>query len=393
MNPKESTAGPGVDTGVNAEASTTESNRVEPLGPVRTNPDLLNKRCQAVWRAVHFDAPDYVPMIFHVNQACWSHYPPDELKALMASHPFLFPDFDSDIAGRPELDYQVLERPGKPYVDDWGCVWETCVAGMVGTVTQHPLSRWDDLDHFAVPDPDTDSGKGPVDWQAMGDKMQQARSSGELTMGGLRHGHMFQTLMDIRGYENLLFDMHDHHPKLDQLIALVENFNLGIIEKYVDLGIQWMCYPEDLGMQNGPMISPDMFRQYIKPSYQRLIKPARDAGCIIHMHSDGQIHDLVGDLVEGGIHVINLQDLVNGIDWIKDKLAGKVCIDLDIDRQQITPFGTPQQIDTLVREEVTQLGCRAGGLMMIYGLYPNVPLKNVQALMDAMERYAFYYSS
>ena len=69
-----------------------------------------------------------------------------------------------------------------------------------------------------------------------------------------------------------------------------------------------------------------------------------------------------------------------------------MCIDLDIDRQRITPFGTPQQIEALIREEVTKLGSKAGGLMMIYGLYPNVPLENVKALMDAMERYAFYYS-
>ncbi|MCP4451981.1 MAG: hypothetical protein GY809_10995 [Planctomycetes bacterium] len=346
-----------------------------------------------MWRAVHFDTPDYVPMVFHINQACWSHYASDALKDLMASHPFLFPDFNDDIVGRPELDYTVLERPGEPFVDGWGCVWETCVEGIVGTVTQHPLSDWDDLTQFTVPNPDRDSGKGPVDWQAMGDRMQQARASGELTMGGLRHGHTFQTLMDIRGYENLLFDMHDHHRNLDQLISQVEAFNLAIVEKYIDLGVQWMCYPEDLGMQNGPMISPNMFRRFIRPSYQRLMKPARDAGCIIHMHSDGCIHDLVDDLVDEGVHAINLQDLVNGIDWIKEKLAGRVCIDLDIDRQQITTFGTPQQIDALIREEVTKLGSRAGGLMMIYGLYPNVPLENVKALMDAMERYAHYYSS
>ena len=213
-----------------------------------------------------------------------------------------------------------------------------------------------------------------------------------MTLGGLRHGHLFQTLVDIRGFENLLLDMCDQHPRLYQLIERVEAFNLAIVRKYIDLGVQWMCYPDDLGMQSGPMISPDMFRKYIKPSYQRLMKPARDAGCIVHMHSDGGIHALIDDLVDGGIHAINLQDLVNGIDWIKETLAGKVCIDLDIDRQRVTPFGTPLQIEALIREEVTKLGSKAGGLMMIYGLYPNVPLENVKALMDAMERYALYYS-
>jgi len=29
--------------------------------------------------------------------------------------------------------------------------------------------------------------------------------------------------------------------------------------------------------------------------------------------------------------------------------------------------------------------------MLIYGLYPGVPLENVKALMDAMTRYADFY--
>ena len=110
------------------------------------------------------------------------------------------------------------------------------------------------------------------------------------------------------------------------------------------------------------------------------------------MHSDGDIRTLVDDLIDGGVEVVNLQDLVNGIDWIAEKFAGRTCIDLDIDRQTITARGTPEQIDNLIRDEVTKLGSKAGGLMMIYGLYPGVPLENVKALMDAMEKYAGHYS-
>ena len=103
------------------------------------------------------------------------------------------------------------------------------------------------------------------------------------------------------------------------------------------------------------------------------------------------LNSLVDDLIDGGVEVINLQDVVNGIDWIADKFAGRTCIDLDIDRQSITARGTPEQIDSLIREEVTKLGSKAGGLMMIYGLYPGVPLENVGSLMDAMERYSTHY--
>jgi uroporphyrinogen-III decarboxylase len=122
------------------------------------------------------------------------------------------------------------------------------------------------------------------------------------------------------------------------------------------------------------------------------MRPALAAGCIVHMHSDGDIRLLVDDMVGSGVQVVNLQDLVNGIDWIADRFAGRVCVDLDIDRQEVTPKGRPQDIDALIREEVEKLGRREGGLMMIYGLYPGVPLENAKALMDAMEKYATHYS-
>lgn len=110
------------------------------------------------------------------------------------------------------------------------------------------------------------------------------------------------------------------------------------------------------------------------------------------MHSDGDLHMLLDDILSVGVDIINLQDLVNGIDWIKENLAGKRCIELDIDRQLVTVSGTPKDIDRLIRSEVKALGSRQGGLCMIYGLYPGTPIENAAMVMDAMEKYAFYFS-
>ena len=135
------------------------------------------------------------------------------------------------------------------------------------------------------------------------------------------------------------------------------------------------------------MITPEHFRKYIKPSYQRMMKLVRDAGKIVHMHSDGDIRSLVDDIIEGGCQVINLQDLVNGIDWIAARFRGKVCVELDIDRQTITYGGSPKDIDDLIREEVEKLSTPEGGLMMIYGLYPGTSLENAEAVACALEKY------
>lgn len=342
-------------------------------------------------RVIRFERPEYIPMDFHINSACWHHYPQDALQELMASHQFLFPSFEKS-QERIEPEYEPWERAGQPYVDGWGCVWETTDDGIVGMVTKHPLESWDNFSGYSPPDVDKQLRFGPADWEQAAKNLRKAKAIGRLTNYGLQHGHTFQVLVDVRGYENLMFDMADDEPRLYELIRMVEDFNLAVVQRYLELGAEWMSYPEDLGMQVGPMVSPAHFRKYIKPSYVRLTTPAREAGCIIHMHSDGDIRELVDDIVGSGVEIVNLQDLVNGIGWIKEHLAGRVCIDLDIDRQRITPFGTPEQVDALIREEVEKLGSKEGGLMMIYGLYPGVPLRNVKSLMDAMEKYAGYYS-
>jgi len=343
-------------------------------------------------KAIRFETPDYIPMTFVISQSCWHRYPKETLWDLMEEHKVLFPNFKRP-ASDWEPSYEPAKRADQPYTDPMGCVWRTSENGIIGTVTEHPLADWKAFNTtWRIADPNSTDGLYQVDWGNRVEQWNKIKANGGNFQGKLRHGHTFLRLCDLRGYQNLLCDMLDEEPLLDELIEQLTDFNLTLVKRYVDNGCVLMGYPEDLGMQVGPMISPDMFRKYIKPSYEKIMQPARDAGIPIHMHSDGDIRLLVDDIVDSGVEIINLQDLVNGIDWIAEKFRGKLCVQLDIDRQKITPYGTPTQIDDLVFEEVSKIGTREGGLCMIYDLYPGVPLENVKALMDAMEKYAFYFS-
>jgi len=342
-------------------------------------------------RAVRFQIPDRIPVAMGINKACWHHYPQDALQTLMSEHPLLFPDFE-----RQNLPFQPTYAPwriaGSPYTDSWGCRWETVEDGITGAVTGPALPGWESFDRYRPPDPEHQNGWGTQDWRAEATRIAGARERGMVARGSLRHGHTFLTLSYIRGYAALLFDMADGEPRLWKLIEMVEAFNAALLRRYLDLGVSWMGFPEDLGMQRGPMLSPQHFRTYIEPSYHRMMATARERGCIIHMHADGDIRQLAPWLLGCGIDVLNVQDLVNGLDWLDGNLKGRVCIDLDIDRQRVTRFGTPNEIDALVREAVTKLGSREGGLILRHGLMPGLPLRNVSALMDAMERYASFFS-
>jgi len=351
---------------------------------------MLTQR-ENILRAIRFKEPEYVPVNFCINSSCYKAYPQEALFDLMESHPFLFPDFK-----RPKIpytpNYGLCSRKDQPFTDDWGCLWQTTTDGIVGTVTRHPLDDWSKLDAYTYPDPERCMGIGPVDWDNEKELVWKMKKDGKFIQRGLRHGHTFLQICDIRGYQNVVFDMMDEEPKLVELLEKITDFNSYIIKKYLDMDVDVISYAEDLGMQRGPMLTPDNLRQYILPCYKRLMQPAKEKGTAIHMHSDGDIRLLAPILLECGVDILNLQDLVNGIDWIRDNLKGKVCIDLDIDRQKVTAFGTTKDIDELVLNEIRELGSRKGGLMLTFGLYPGTPLENVKALMDALEKYAFYYA-
>jgi uroporphyrinogen decarboxylase len=348
----------------------------------------MNTTCatdrRSTWlKAARFDHPDAIPVYFAINASCWSQYPQAELARLIDAHPRLFP------TGAPPLPYRPViagnARADQPCTDRWGSCWVTSLDGIIGTVSGHPIADFTGVEAWSPPDATVGDSFTLRDWSQLPDQVARDRAAGLPVVLGLEHGHTFLRLCDLTGYEAAIVAMAEGDPRLLRVLDGIEAFNAHLVDCYVAARPDAVAFPEDLGMQVGPMLSPTHFRRYILPSYRRLIAPVRAAGLPVHMHSDGDIRRLAADLIDGGVEVLNLQDLVNGLDWIAANLKGRVCIDLDIDRQRITPFGTPAEIHAHIRAVLDTLADPAGGLMLTYGLYPGVPLANVAALMDALE--------
>ena len=335
-------------------------------------------------RVIRYEHPDYIPVTFCVNDSVFSHYDPHAVEELLESHPL--------IAGKKKMRWDLVPQAGQPvdedhvYYDEFGVEWKGSIDGIRGVIQKHPLEDFTKIADYRFP------AVPRFDLAATAARVEADKRRGVFTVAGLPHGHTFLRLTDLCGYENVLMGLTDEDEALLSLVSRLEEYNAAFTDFYARCGYDMISYPEDLGMQFGPMISPDLFRRFIQPSYRRLMRPARDAGAIIHMHSDGDIRTLADDLIDGGVDILNIQDLVNGIDWIRGKFFGRYALELDIDRQKVTVFGTPDEVKALVREEVTKLSSPAGGLMLIYGWYAGTPLANVRALMDALEQYMYYWS-
>jgi len=341
-------------------------------------------------RNAKFQYPEWIPANVVISNTSWDQLRYD-LEEVALKYPEFFPYVKKGWRDYDNFNFGNAYTKGVPYKDSWGCIWESAVNGLEGIVTNAPLANWDDFKNYKVPDPDIQADRGIRDWEAERRNIEISKSNNLLTSGGLAHGFLFLRLQYLRGFENLMIDMCTDEPLLSELIEKIDQHNLRIIERYVEMGVDIMEIPEDLGMQNSLVISPALFRKWILPSYKKLFKPCKENNILTAFHSDGYIMEIANDLIEAGVDIINPQDLCNGIDNIAREIKGKACIRLDIDRQKIVPFGTRKEIHELIEEEVRKLGSPQGGLEFIVGIYPPTPPENVDALCEALRKYRTYW--
>lgn len=293
--------------------------------------------------------------------------------------------------GSRNFDDFGFRRKGQVYRDEWGCVWDHNIDGLVGQVKVHPLADWKNLEFFKPPDPFKLKGPPMLDvppietWDQVHERLKAERKKGALTCGFIYHNALFQRIYDLRGFKNFLIDTITQPEKLKTIIDMVSEVNLKQIRWWIENDVDMILVGDDLGTQTKLTISPKFFRRFFIPAYAKMFKPCSEAGVQVYLHSDGHIMEIALDLVEAGVTVLNLQDVVNGIYNIKTKLKGKVCLDIDIDRQNMMPFGTPEEVKSHIKNIILKLGSKKGGLMLKADVYPDASLANIESLCQALE--------
>ncbi len=342
------------------------------------------------------EGPQWIPCRVFFPMATWHKYK-EELEELVLRHPrILRESYPNHEKGSIDFYDLGLQRKNKRILDEWGCVWNFLVDGLDGQVVKHPLEDWKAFDSFKPPDPE--AGKEelycsyPSNWDEIRTNIAKAREQGRIVKGNVPHGFMFMRLHYLRGFTNLMKDFTTEHQRLQDLINMVLEYNLKMIRKWLEIGVDIMQFADDLGMQHRMPISPETFRKYLAPAYREFFAAAHEYGTYAYLHTDGHILEVAEDLVCAGLDIVNPQSRSNGIEGIKSAFKGRVCIDLDVDRQYTLPFGDRKEIRDHIEEIVLGLGSKRGGLWITAGCYPDVPLSNIESLCTAMEDYQYYFS-
>jgi uroporphyrinogen-III decarboxylase len=122
-----------------------------------------------------------------------------------------------------------------------------------------------------------------------------------------------------------------------------------------------------------------------------MFKRVHDAGKDVWFHSDGKVNDIVGDLIEIGVDVLNVQVRLVGFDWVSRNMRNRVTIRTDIDRQYAMTFGSPSEVKEEVHATLEACGGPEGGIIACGELGTDTPFENARAMYEAFREYGTYW--
>jgi uroporphyrinogen decarboxylase len=164
------------------------------------------------------------------------------------------------------------------------------------------------------------------------------------------------------------------HALLQRITDLCE----ATLSRFLDLVgpyIQLIKMGDDLGTQNGPMMSSQTYRDVIKPYHAHLFRLVRERSeAKIILHTCGSVYRLLPDLIDAGVDVLNpVQVSAKDMNTqrLKAEFGNRLSFMGAIDTQQILPFGTTYDVRREVEQRISDLG-RGGGYIL-------APVHNVQA--------------
>jgi uroporphyrinogen decarboxylase len=286
----------------------------------------------------------------------------------------------------PGFKAKTRELPDDSFYDEMGVRWKK--ASYYYDMVENPLrdiSR-DDLAKLAWPDPKADGRfKG---------LREQAKQLFETTDFALVAGHImwgpFEMACALRGYEQFCVDLYTDEPFARALLERNLELAISFWDAYLDeIGdfIQVAAGGDDVGMQTSTILSPEMYRDFIKPLHKRLydfIKTKTKAK--IFLHSCGSVCDLIPDFIEEGVDILSpVQFTAAKMDLVglKRDFGKDICFwGGGVDTQQVLPKGSLQEIKDQVGRVMDTMA-PGGGFVF-------VPVHNIQADIEPDRVIAVY---
>lgn len=306
-------------------------------------------------------------------------------------------DFRRLDLGRPD-GWKETDLGDDSYRDEFGLVKRKPEGGLYYDLVSSPMADIDTLegiDAFPWPDP-----ANPGRFRGLRERARKLHEETDYAVVLQINSSFFLRCCELRGWENFYMDL-----------AINEEFAVALMNRYLDYKLKIaeialgevgehidivLVSTDDLGMTDRTIISPDMYRDLVKPIQKRMFDFFREhTHAKRFYHTDGAVYPLIEDFIEIGAEVLNpIQVSTAGMGdtaKMKQDFGDRLAFWGAIDTHRVLPYGTPEDVREEVRRRIGDLGPGGGYVLCsVHNIQPDVPPENMMAMFESAYAYGAY---
>lgn len=217
----------------------------------------------------------------------------------------------------------VVDQPWEGGTDAFGIRWEVTPEGALpapGTVIFDDISEW--REHVRFPDLDK------IDFESMAAKELIFADRSQKLIGVLSVCGSFERLVSFMGFENALCALIEDPESCKEYFHSMADFRIKFFEKVIDAyKPDVVTYFDDVATQRSMFMSPEIYREIIKPALKRIVDYVSSRGVIFSQHCCGMCADVLQDYVDCGVKIWSSAQKENDLIAVKEKFRGKLVIE------------------------------------------------------------------
>jgi uroporphyrinogen decarboxylase len=270
------------------------------------------------------------------------------------------------------------------FQDAWGVVRRIGGDGKFVEWVSGPLADASDPDEYDFPGPER-----IVPDPQLPERMRNWKEQGLFVRALV--SQPYKTAWILRGMENLLMDYILNRPFVEKLYDKIYALQGEILRICTAAGADLIGFDGDIATQDSVIMGPERWREVDKPRLEALVRSCRQINPDVHafIHSDGDIREILPDLIEIGFDVIDpIQPECMPPEEVKREYGDRITLHRCGSLQQTLPFGTPEDCRQEARRLVETCGL-GGGLVLGASntVSFDVPVQNIAAWYEAVRDY------
>jgi uroporphyrinogen-III decarboxylase len=254
-------------------------------------------------------------------------------------------------------------------------------------VIEHPLQDKNNLNEFIFPDANRTIPEFKKLEKVINEKYKDRFINGFIDPG------FFVSAQLLFGTQNFFMKIADDIKFVVEVYENLVEYYKGIVINYKNAGAHMITNIESLGSTKGLVINPDIWRKYFKPVLKDFFKFVHGLNLYTSLCVDGDSKLILEDFLELGIDLIFFVDInTTGINAIKEKLKGKICIKSTADMQSTLAIKEPFEIKKEIDEIVKNFYGKQGGFIceVLRWNRPEFPEIKVLASAEAFNKYRIF---